>query len=47
MSRVIHLRDGKSVRVRKSERVRESVRVSVRVSFEHRDENKSCTACQE
>ena len=28
-----------------SERLRE--RKSVRVSFEHRDENKSCSACQE
>ena len=39
------MRDWKSVRVRKSEIEREWE--SVRVSFEHRDENKSCSACQE
>ena len=35
------MRDWKSVRVRECESE------SVRVSFEHRDENKSCSVCQE
>ena len=43
------MRDWKSVRVREREcvRVRASECESVRVTFEHRDENKSCSACQE
>ena len=39
------MRDWKSVRVRES--VWEWERESVRVTFEHRDENKSCSACPE
>ena len=41
------MRDWKSVRVRECVRVRASECESVRVTFEHRDENKSCSACQE
>ena len=41
------MRDWKSVRVRECVRVRAWECESVRVTFEHRDENKSCSACQE
>ena len=39
------MRDWKNVKVRLRESERESE--SVRLTFEHRDENKSCSACQE
>ena len=41
------MRDWKSVRVRKSENERVRECESVRVTFEHKHENKSCSACGE
>ena len=41
------MRDWKGVRVRECVRVRAWECESVRVTFEHRDENKSCSACRQ